>query len=310
MAIASYAPPNKARTPLSRQPGAVAGTAANPSPNPIGSMPGSPAARRAVGDTRPRYQTGQYPEGSFGDTNARQNAGIYYDDEGFAASNAAGNRTGIVVPRGTRFLRPTTGLPIPEETPERKLPQVPVSTRDPNRPNLGGTITRGGTVLRYGPSDPRNLNSLRQNQGGTITKGGKTFNYAPSPYDAALSTPAVDVNSPTTQAAPQTEARNPLTGTSNQQVQGTTQPINPGTALGFNRAGTTLQRGQDARPYTNLTPGMPQPNQQGGTPMIGGGVSQPVGRPQTNLAPGLFSKQFGSPAAASAYDNYVKKLFR
>lgn len=267
----AYLSQNKVRTPLSRQPGAIAGTAANPSPNPIGSMPGSPAARRAVGDTRPRYQTGQYEAGSWGDKNARVNAGIY--DEGtVGAENARVNQTGIGVSPDVEFRVPTTALRPPTPTQPGRTPLKKLPTSIPT--NRGGTITKGGTVLRYGASDAQNLNPLRPNQGGTITKGNQTFKYGPSAAEFDLDTPDVDVESPTTDAAPQTESRNPLTGTSNQQVQGTTQPINAGRALGFSRAGSTLQRGQDAI---------------GSTP--------------------LFNKRFSSPVAATAYDGYVKKLF-
>ena len=256
---------------LGGQRGAVAGTAANPSPSPIPSMPGSPSAQRAVGDTRPRYQTGQYNAGSWGDKNARVNAGIY--EEGtVGAENARVNRTGISVGPDVYFDVPTTALQRPQNGSPKRTPLKKLPTSAPT--NSGGIITRGGTVLKYGPSDAANLNPMRPNQGGTITKGGQTFKYGPSATEYELDTPDVDVNAPTTDAAPQTESRNPLSGTSNQQVQGTTQPVNPGSALGFSRTGGALQRGQDA-----------------------------VG------SNGLFNRRFSSPVAATAYDSYVKKLF-
>ena len=249
--------------------GAIAGTADSPSYNPI-----TPVTRSPAQDTRPRYMTGQYEPGSVGDTNARHNAGIYYDDEGFGASNAAANQTGVVVPRGTRFLRPTTGLPAPVSQPKQKRTAPTVGTRDPNRQNLGGELRRGNTVLKFAPSDPRNLNSMRPNQGGTIIKDGKRFDYGPSESVAALTTPVRQVQSPTTSAAPQTEAANPLTGASNAQPEGTTARLNPGTAMGFNRAGRGLVRAQDN---------------------VGGS--------------GAFARRFSSPAAASIYDNYARRLF-
>ncbi len=146
----------------------------------------------------------------------------------------------------------------PEQMRERQLRMAKTG------PNKGGTITAGGVTRAFGPTPLASRDADRPNSGGTMTRNGAVTTVAPSP-----SVPQ------------QTERANPLTGDGgNDQVQGTTESINPGTALGLNRRGTNTPQGMDASsPSSNI----------GGT--------------------GLYARKFSNPKSAGVYDSYVKKLF-
>lgn len=77
----------------------------------------------------------------------------------------------------------------------------------------------------------------------------------------------------------QTEAANPLTGTSTTQMPSTTSAINPGRAMGFTQRGAGVPRGMDATGGSSV----------GGT--------------------GLYARQFSNPQSAAIYTDYVKRLF-
>lgn len=207
------------------------------------------------------------------------------------------NRRAAFAPGSTGAVSGTATNPSPN-------PITPLRRPDPMRPNQGGTITRNGTTIRYGqtparmvqPANRPNLGGRMQRtggvpvtygqtpardpnaptSGGAMIRNGVRTEVAPSrtplrqsPQVDNLATPNVDVASPTTDAAPQTEARNPLTGDGNQQPEGTTQPA--GVQLGFSRAGRSIPRGQDAAP--------------------------------------AFASRFSTPQVASIYADYVTRLF-
>ncbi len=145
----------------------------------------------------------------------------------------------------------------PEQMRERQLRMAKTG------PNKGGTITAGGVTRAFGPTPLASRDPNRPNQGGTMTRDGVTTTVAPSPG-----------------APQQTERANPLTGDGGgAQMEGTTEPINAGDALGLNRRGTNTPQGMDASPSSNI----------GGT--------------------GLYARKFSNPKSAGVYDSYVKKLF-
>lgn len=86
------------------------------------------------------------------------------------------------------------------------------------------------------------------------------------------------MQSATTTAQPQTESNNPLTGDGNQESGGTTDELDPGSALGLNRRGTSVPKGSDA-------------------------VDENVG------GSGLYARKFGNPKSAGIYSAYVRKIF-
>lgn len=208
------------------------------------------------------------------------------------------NRRAAFTPGTTGSVAGTAANPSPN-------PITPLRRPDPMRPNQGGTITKGGKTITYGktparmvqPANRPNLGGRMQRtggvpvtygqtptrdpngptSGGVMIRNGVRTEVAPSPGRTPLrqspvqqlATPNVDVASPTTNAAPQTEARNPLTGDGNQQPEGTTQPA--GVQLGFSRAGRSIPRGQDAAP--------------------------------------AFASRFSTPQVASIYADYVSRLF-
>ncbi len=157
--------------------------------------------------------------------------------------------------------------------------------------SAGGTITRNGLTTAYAPTPADG-----SNKGGTMTRAGATTIVPPSPrairtqmtpalpanqpaaLQPALNSPGAPVTSPTTSAAPQTESNNPLTGDGNAQPADTTDAVDPGSALGLNRRGTTVPKGTDA---------------------VDGNVG----------GSGLYARKFGNPKSASIYGAYVKKLF-
>jgi hypothetical protein len=141
---------------------------------------------------------------------------------------------------------------------------------------------------------PQMARPTTPNAGGTITAGGLTRAYAPSPAsnpainqggtisrDLAPDVTAVTKIAPSVSARParvaapqQTEAANPLTGDDTTQPQDTTSAVDPASQAGFSSRGAAVPKGADS---------------------IGG--------------TGLFQRKFSSPAAASAYDSYVRRLF-
>lgn len=170
-------------------------------------------------------------------------------------------------------------------------------------PNRGGSITRNGVTTNYGPSAGQDTNPGRPNKGGTMSReiapGVQAVSVVPpspaairSPLtpalganqpaaiQPALDTPGTPVASPTTTAAPQTESNNPLSGDGNEEAGGTTDSIDPGSALGLNRRGTQVPRGTDA---------LTQDENVGGS--------------------GLYARKFGNAKSASIYGAYTKKLF-
>lgn len=211
--------------------GAISGTAANPSPNPITPLRRPDPLRPNQGGTASRNGTTV----RYGQTPARM--------------VQPANRPNL----GGRMQR-TGGVPV-------TYGQTPA--RDPNGPTSGGVMIRNGVRTEVAPSQSRTPMRQAPVQQGLAGGTNRQFNVS------QLATPNVDVASPTTDAAPQTEARNPLTGDGNQQPEGTTQPA--GVQLGFSRAGRSVPRGQDA------------------------------GNP--------YASRFSTPQVASIYADYVSRLF-
>ncbi len=129
-------------------------------------------------------------------------------------------------------------------------------------PNQGGSISAGGVTRAYAPSPAANIDPGRPNLGGT------------------MSTTPAPVSSPTTSNAQQTESANPLTGDGNAQPGGTTDQVNPGSALGISRRGSSVPSGTDALADSST---------------IGGS--------------GIYARKFSSPKSANLYGDFVKKLF-
>lgn len=201
-----------------------------------------------------------------------------------------GYGTGMGYGTGQSAAAPVTPAAAPVAAPIAAVagarpttPVKPVMTPNRTTPNAGGTITRNlapgvKAVTKYAPS-PYNPSPNRPNMGGTMTRNGKTTVVPPSP--SGLATPAEPVASPTTEAAPQTESNNPLTGDDNAQPGGTTDQIDPGSALGLKQRGASTPKGTDALPES-----------KGG---LGG--------------TGIYARQFANPRAADLYGSYVKKIF-
>lgn len=136
-------------------------------------------------------------------------------------------------------------------------------------PNKGGAMTRGGATTFVPPSPA----AIRPQIGPAIPAA------MPAPIQPALDTPGTPVAGPTTDNAQQTESANPLTGDGNAQAGGTTDEIDPGSALGLNRRGASTPSGSDAVADQN----------------VGGS--------------GLYARKFSNPRSASVYQEYVRKLF-
>lgn len=214
-------------------------------------------------------------------------------------------------PSGLGNYQPTTPLAPPGASPQQAVqtstsaPTVPKQITPVSRPgaigspNRGGTITRNGLTTTYAPSPGRTPNG--PNKGGTMTRdiapGVKAVTVVPpspaaiqSPLtpalpanqpaalQPALPTPGAPVQSATTTAQPQTESNNPLTGDGNDEAGGTTDAIDPGSALGLNRRGTSVPKGSDATD-----------DNVGGT--------------------GLYARKFSNPKSAGVYSAYVRKIF-
>jgi hypothetical protein len=212
---------------------------------------------------------------------------------------------------GLGNYQPTTPLAPPNASPEEALQSTAAAPTPPKRitpvsrpgaigsPNRGGTITRNGITTTYAPSAGRTPNG--PNRGGTLTRdlapGVKAVTIVPpspaaiqSPLtpalpanqpaalQPALPTPGAPAQSPTTTAQPQTESNNPLTGDTNDEPGGSTEDIDPGSALGLNRRGTSVPKGSDA-------------------------VDENVG------GSGLYARKFGNPKSAGIYSAYVRKIF-
>lgn len=200
----------------------------------------------------------------------------------------------------TGLRRTTTAAAVAPASTRRMTPvSRPGGVGTPNR---GGSITRNGITTTYGPSAGQDTSPTRPNQGGTMTRdlapGVKAVTIVPpSPaairptmtpalpanqpaaLQPALDTPGTPVTSPTTVGAPQTESNNPLTGDGNEEAGGTTDAVDPGSALGLNRRGTNVPKGTDALPDAN----------------VGGS--------------GLYARKFGNAKSAGIYSAYVRKLF-
>lgn len=163
------------------------------------------------------------------------------------------------------------------------VPRVPLG-RTPPGPNLGGTITSGGTTRTFAPSP---YNAPRTAAGTPASPAALAPALPPAlpptmPAAIQPALPAVGgtpVASATTSNAQQTESANPLSGDGNAQPGATSDALKPGMALGVVQRGTSVPRGQDAQPSSNV----------GGT--------------------GLYRRTFTNPKSASIYDQYVRKLF-
>lgn len=167
-------------------------------------------------------------------------------------------------------------------------------------PNQGGSITKGGVQSNYAATSA----DFNRNRVGSIDRGNTRTLYNPTQPAAPVADPVAQgpaggnnrtlnlrrargvqtlapsgapVASPTTVAAPQTEARNPLSGASNQQMEGTTDPL-PGQSLGFSRRGNMLPRGYDALPLTGVGP------------------------------TGVAGSRFRSQASSNAYQSYLRRV--
>lgn len=169
-------------------------------------------------------------------------------------------------------------------------------------PNQGGTITKGGVTSNYAATSA----DFNRNRVGSIDRGNTRTLYNPTQPTVPTAAPVAQglaggnnrtlnlrtaragvktlapspaqVASPTTVAAPQTEARNPLSGgAGNQQMEGTTDPL-PGQSLGFSRRGNMLPRGYDALPLTGVGP------------------------------TGVAGSRFRSQASSNAYQSYLRRV--
>jgi hypothetical protein len=172
---------------------------------------------------------------------------------------------------------------------------APSPTRSPTM-NSGGTITRGDQTSTYAPTPYTAPVTSARNLGASgmaivppnpmSTPPMAVLPPAPGPRygttGGVIPTFDSDVQPPEPSAPPQTEANNPLTGstpTASTPLPGASETINPGTALGFNQRGSTVPSGQDAMPTTHV----------GGT--------------------GLYARKFNNPKSADVYNGYVRRLF-
>lgn len=193
---------------------------------------------------------------------------------------------------GARSVADAQGPQQPPTTMLTRVPQAPAAPAPrPATPSMGGTITQGGLTRVYPPSAPSNP---AMNSGGVMQRtGAAPIVVPPSPNMRALQAPPANpVVSPTTVGAPQTESSNPLTGTGNQQPQGSTGTIRtapaPAQAMGFSSRGTAIPAGQDA--------------------LANGGGNAPAAGAEPRQT-GLMQRQFARPESQAFYDRVVKRLY-
>lgn len=170
---------------------------------------------------------------------------------------------------------PSVAAPAPRNmgsfTPQSFAPRAPAPT-DPNRMSSGGTITAGGLTRSYAGGRP-------QTQLNPLYNEGQDFQPATAAPGIGARTTFQNFvqNNPGSMAAraapQQTERANPLTGDNNLPMEGQTAAVKPPP---FIQRGAGVPRGQDA-------------STMGGT--------------------GVFKRSFGSPQAASAYTNFLQKLY-
>lgn len=194
-------------------------------------------------------------------------------------------------------------------------------------PNQGGSITRGGVQSNYAATSA----DFNRNRVGSIDRGNTRTLYNPTQPAAPVVAPVTQgpaggvnrtlnlrrargvqtlapsgapVASPTTVAAPQTEARNPLSGgAGNQQMEGTNAPV-----LGTT-GGVIPQQGgqwdQSETPIQNYPSAMGF-SQRGnaGVPRGNDAVSR------TGLKPNsaLMGSRFRSQASSNAYQSYLRRV--
>ncbi len=212
----------------------------------------------------------------------------YEPGTGQGYGTGQGRSTGLtpLAPSGPapRLVNPAAAVsPSPSAVTRSQMAERAARVARAGAPNAGGAISRSvapgvTAVQRYAPSPAANMAPDRPNLGGTMTRGGVTTNVPGSPA-ATIAAPVV---SSTTTAAQQTESANPLTGDGNDQAPGTTDAVDPGSALGLNRRGSSTPQGDDAV-------------QSPASSNIGGS--------------GLYARKFSNPRSAGVYESYIKKLF-
>ncbi len=177
--------------------------------------------------------------------------------------------------RPPSVLQPVPGY-RPQPTAEASADRILRSQFGPP-PNERGQIdvARGGLNV---PSAAQTAGAFEQGQAIPQAQVPPVVSRnVPAPVAAPASTPAP-------QAAPvapaqQTEAANPLSGTSTTQPGGTTEELNPAKSLGFSSRGSVVPGGADAMPSGN----------------VGGS--------------GIYARTFNSPVASGIYNKYVRSLF-
>lgn len=214
--------------------------------------------------------------------------------------------------------RPNLGGTMTRKGVVTMVPPSPAQNTDPNRAGSGGTITRGGVVTKVAPTPAKApmaspvspVSPVAPAAAPAAPRGPspaaiKFLQDGITPPDPTLSPVSpVPVAAPTTRGAQQTESANPLTGDTNRAAGGTVQPVNPAQALGLNRGGTGVPRGQDAMP----TPAAPD---QSTTQKLGASMQSTFdnlrGKPAGGT--GLYRRTFSNPKSAGIYDGYVRRLF-
>lgn len=227
--------------------------------------------------------------------------------DGRALATGAGYGTGQGYSTGQSPAAPTPLSRVSQEqiqTPAARVPS-PVSRVAPVRgPNLGGTITSevapGVTAIQsYAPSAYTGSDPNRPNSGGTLTRGDVTRVVPPSPaairstltkpippaltapLQPALNSPGDPADMQTTNGplTQQKESANPLSGDTNAVPGGVTTTINPGSALGLSRRGNAAPAGRDVV------------------------SSRPLGG-----SGGILARNFSTPQVAAQAASYVKRL--
>lgn len=208
-------------------------------------------------------------------------------------------------------LKPIPGnLDAPAGSAANPSPKSVLTARD-LRPNQGGTMIRAG---RPAVAIPKSQSAAARtfagpdlmNDGGRITGRGRTINVMPSPRipltpltgPQALRTPGAPVASPTTVAAPQTEARNPLSGSGNQQAGGTTDIIGTTGGIVPQQAGTW---DRSEAPITSLASPLGFSSRGMRTPA---GMDAQSPRPSN----GLYGNRFRSLASMDRYRAYAQRV--
>lgn len=174
-------------------------------------------------------------------------------------------------------------------SPAKGLTRVPPSKGTKLQGGSGGSIQMGGRTMAVGGADASKFTGF-EGPGGNAAYGAVS---TPAPPPSTPST--APVPTPTTVAAPQTEAANPLSGDTNSAPTGAVQTLpgtgptrsaqqmnspNPGAAMGYSSRGMMTPRGTDVVPGGGFTGGQ-----------------------------GPYARSFSNPTSGNIYDTYTRKLF-